>query len=126
MKRARILIIDDEPAIVQLASDILKRIGYEVAGFTSPRDALEAAADHAQFDLVLSDVLMPELKGPDLIRKIREASPEIAAVLMSGFTNDGLPADIPLVEKPFSADRLQLAIDRALGRRGKPRHEARG
>ena len=111
--RARILVVDDEPSIAKLAGAVLAQQGYEVCTVTSPAEALACAAD-GTIDLVLSDFVMPEMNGPELIRKIQERSPSTAAVLMSGYMNEELPVDIPLVVKPFSAATLVSVISRVL------------
>jgi two-component system, cell cycle sensor histidine kinase and response regulator CckA len=113
MAPTRILVVDDEPTVAKLAGAVLAQQGYEVWTVTSPAEALALAAG-GTIDLVLSDFVMPEMNGPELIRKIQEHSPSTAALLMSGYMTGELKVDIPLVVKPFSAATLVSAISRVL------------
>ncbi len=82
-----ILMVDDEDMIIQAASAILLSLGYEVEARTSSKDALvrfKAAPD--RFDLVLTDLTMPEMTGVALAMEIRKISPDIPIVLCTGFT----------------------------------------
>lgn len=114
MTPARIFVVDDEPAVVQLARAALVREGYEIIFATSALEALKAASDGLQIDLILSDVVMPEMSGPELIQKVRQHSPTTAAVLMSGYLVDDLPFDIPLIQKPFSPAQLVALVNQVL------------
>jgi CheY-like chemotaxis protein len=85
-KGQRILYLDDEHSLVILARRLLERLGYQVAGFSSPEEALaafEAAPD--QFDLVLSDLSMPGISGIDVARRMLEIRPDIPVLLASGY-----------------------------------------
>lgn len=124
MAPARILVVDDEPAVAKLAGDLLARQGYEVRTVTSAAEALAIAAGGA-IDLVLSDCAMPEMNGPELIRKIREHSPSTAAVLMSGYVAEELRVDIPLVVKPFTAATLGSVIGRVIEEARRARQTSR-
>jgi len=100
--------------VVQLASAALAKQGYEVFSATSPAEALKAATDGLDVDLILSDIVMPEMSGPELIRKVQRHSPSTLAVLMSGYLADELLPEIPLVRKPFVLAELISVVKRVL------------
>jgi two-component system, cell cycle sensor histidine kinase and response regulator CckA len=116
MPTARILVVDDEPVIVRLASTVLEQEGYEVFTAVTPGDALAAAGDGRRFDLVLSDFLMPEMNGVELVRKFLERSPGTAGLLMSGYLANHSEVGMPVVRKPFSANDLVSMVRQALER----------
>jgi CheY-like chemotaxis protein len=79
------MIVDDEPQLVELAEEVVARLGYEPVGFVSSTAALQAflAGPH-RFDAVLTDEMMPDLAGTELAREIRAQRPSIPILLMSG------------------------------------------
>lgn len=117
MATARVLIVDDEPAVLRLVSRALVGSGYEVLGATSPGEALNLVQSSPRIDLVISDVVMPEMRGPELVREVTRHSPSTAAILMSAYV-DGpeLPPDVPFIQKPFIARELVATVERTLGR----------
>ena len=79
------MIVDDEPALVELSEEVIARLGYEPVGFVSSAAALQAfVAEPHRFDAVITDEMMPDLAGTELARQIRELRPSIPVVLMSG------------------------------------------
>ena len=115
----RILIVDDEPDLVDMLSVGLARLGYEAVGVTNPLDALEAfEEDSAAWDVVVSDEVMPQMRGSDLLRQIKSVRPKIVTVLCTGYSDrDGGPTegvDIFLL-KPIDAttvaQRLRAFMD---------------
>lgn len=109
-----ILIIDDDPAVSRTLSLILTRAGYQVATAVSGRSGLELLTGGA-FDLVLTDIIMPELDGIEAIRKIRTDHPGLRVIAMSGggqidkadflHMAEALGAD-RVIEKPVRSDKL--------------------
>jgi signal transduction histidine kinase/ActR/RegA family two-component response regulator len=117
-----ILLVEDEPAVRVLARRVLMRAGFRVLESSSPTDALRLAEMHAKdIKLVLTDVVMPELSGPQLVIKVAEICPDARVLYMSGYTDDevigrGLAnPGLMLLQKPFSAqelvERVRLALD---------------
>lgn len=107
MGAARILVVDDEPVVLELVSRALSRHGYDVLETPDPLEAVEIAAASPPVDLVLTDVVMPGMAGPELVRTIRETRPETPAIFMSGFAaSPDLPPDIPFISKPFNVSYL--------------------
>ncbi|MGW8194075.1 MAG: hybrid sensor histidine kinase/response regulator [Desulforhopalus sp.] len=83
----RILLIDDEEQVVQVTGEILKSLGYRVTGSTSPVEALNLfSGARKDFDLVLTDLTMPELTGLELSEKIKKVRPDIPVVLFTGYS----------------------------------------
>ncbi len=84
---ARILFVDDEPMLVDYASRILEHLGHEVVAHTSSVEALEAfRAEPAEFDLVITDMTMPNLTGAELSKRLLEIRPELPIILCTGFS----------------------------------------
>ncbi|MFH1981346.1 MAG: GAF domain-containing protein [Pseudomonadota bacterium] len=83
----RVMVIDDEPSIVMLVTQMLKRKGYQVKGFTSSRDALEAfRQDPHGFDLVLTDMSMPEMTGDHLAVSVKRIRGDMPVIICTGFS----------------------------------------
>ena len=112
----RLLVVDDEPAILELAARILTRAGFEVTKANSGSVALRLLAADTDLDLVLTDLAMPGTGGLDVAVEARRARPGIAVLFMSGFvSSDVLEAlDAPVVAKPFTAVELVGAVREAL------------
>nr|WP_320131609.1 PAS domain S-box protein [uncultured Holophaga sp.] len=111
--RGRILVVDDEVAVGELMREILESLGYEAAVFNSSPMALDALSLSGHgFDLVISDMTMPELTGLELLQNLRETGNEIPVILMTGFCQDmdglGEHADGPaaLLHKPVDIRAL--------------------
>jgi DNA-binding NtrC family response regulator len=120
-ERARVLVVDDDQSVVDYLLEVLAS-RYEVAGETSPRTALARVADE-DFDVVISDVEMPEVRGPDLLASILEVKPRQAVLMITAFGSIQLAVETvragacDFVTKPFKIDTLVLAIERALRER---------
>jgi two-component system cell cycle sensor histidine kinase/response regulator CckA len=119
-----ILLVEDEAALMRLTRRILVRLGYTVLAAESPTEALRLAREHAgPIDLLLTDVIMPEMSGWDLAQVLLALRPDVGVLFMSGYTADalaprGVPAgDFPLLQKPFGADALATRLREVLGRR---------
>ncbi len=127
---SRILVIDDEQVIRQLVLEILETAGYDVTGAESAERAL-ALLDREEFDLVVSDVVMPGLSGLELLEAVRERRASLPVVLVTGAgTYDTLSQALTrgaagLVTKPFAHADLQSAVADALERANRSREELR-
>ena len=85
----RILFVDDEELLVDVATQMLPRLGYRVTGFTSSREALKSFQENPNgFDLVITDYTMPKMIGTQLAREISKLRPEIPILLCTGFNKD--------------------------------------
>jgi PAS domain S-box-containing protein len=103
---ATILIADDEAALRHAIAEILRSSGYKVLEAESSTEALELARQHrGQLEILLTDIVMPGLRGPELARRVAQCHPEVQIVYMSGYA-EGLPeAQLPenstFLQKPF-------------------------
>jgi CheY-like chemotaxis protein len=79
----RVLLVDDHAELRRVWIRVLRRAGHEVEEATSARDALGRLAEQT-FDLVLSDIQMPDMSGLDLLAKVRDLDPKLAVVLLTG------------------------------------------
>jgi CheY-like chemotaxis protein len=120
----RILVVEDDVAAGRLITRTLKREGYQVVVAKHGKEALALAAQNGwSFDMVLTDVIMPVMNGPELVSKLRRNMPDLAALFMSGYTDDVLERqgfslkDVDLIRKPFSPARLIGRIRTFLQRR---------
>src|SRR5262249_31566626 len=82
--RGRILIVDDDPDVIALLQEELEEAGFEVASATSGRDALRAAAAQP-VDAVVTDLVMPEMRGEELMSELHAALPAVPVVIMTAF-----------------------------------------
>jgi two-component system, cell cycle sensor histidine kinase and response regulator CckA len=117
-----VLVVEDEPQVLDLAKKSLGRRGYTVLTAASPADAIAICREHAgEIHVVVSDVVMPSMNGRDLNARLREIRPNIRTVFMSGYTANiiadrGLMEDgILFLQKPFTLDALALKVREALG-----------
>ena len=120
----RVLIVDDEEPLVQLATRTLADLGYEPIGFTSSTAALKAFhADPDHFDVLVTDEIMPDMSGSTLIREVRGLRSTIPVLLMSGYLTERAhvggtaPASIgadEVLQKPLLARDLAASLARVL------------
>ena len=115
----RLLIIDDEPALLDLLRRYLGRQGYEVETCPNPGDALAQFRDDPErFSLVITDLSMPEMSGEELIRRLREMRPALPAIITSGYPHQPQATGIGFLQKPFLPKALMEQIEKALKGRG--------
>ena len=110
-----ILLIEDDDGVREIARRVLTRAGYTVIEARYGSEALDLAADHPHIDLVLSDVVMPGLSGPEVVLRLRATRPEIVPLFMSGYApeSEGPLGGAELVRKPFTGPDLLAAVRRA-------------
>jgi CheY-like chemotaxis protein len=114
--RGTVLLVDDDPLVRSTTRRLLERAGWGVHEAADGVAGLAAfAAAPGAFAVVLSDVRMPELSGPALVRKLRALDATIPVVLFSGYDrlegpDDVLPEHVPLLRKPFRPDELLHAL----------------
>jgi PAS domain S-box-containing protein len=119
--RETLLVVEDEPALLHIITRHLESRAYGVLAAHGPADALRLARDHAgAIDLLLTDVIMPEMNGQSLARALLSSRPQLRCLFMSGYTadviaqNGVLDEGLCFVEKPFSMDDLAREICDAL------------
>jgi DNA-binding NtrC family response regulator len=117
----RILLIEDDVDLLQLFSDALGQNGYSVDKFADPIKALSAfEQDPNGYDLVLSDIRMPEISGLELVRKMKDINSEVNFALMSAFETNDFQSELEELElstfmrKPMHIDQLINAVKEIL------------
>jgi signal transduction histidine kinase/ActR/RegA family two-component response regulator len=116
-----VLLVEDEAAILKLAERMLKKLGYRVIAANSPLEAIAMAQRHPEpIDLLITDVIMPELNGRDLADRLNEFLPGLKVLFMSGYTSDVivsrgvLDKDVVLLQKPFTKNDFTTKIREVL------------
>jgi two-component system, cell cycle sensor histidine kinase and response regulator CckA len=116
-----ILLVDDEPAILKMTAIMLTRQGYAVVAASSPGEAIRLAREHSgEIHLLITDVIMPEMNGPNLAKQLQSFCPNLKCLFMSGFTGDlitkhGVLEDgVFFIQKPFTAQTLAESMRKAL------------
>jgi len=118
--RHPVLVVDDEPMIRALVGRYLQdeKIDLKVVG--SGAEALEAAEDMPRLALLITDVLMPEMEGPEVARRLRQRDPDLKVLYLTGFADRLFDAKQQLweleafLEKPFTRDSLRQAVAQLL------------
>jgi CheY-like chemotaxis protein len=116
-----VLIVDDEPSVLDISGRILKKLGFQVLEACSGRDAIRVFRENlGKIDLVILDMIMPDLGGGEVYDRLRDIQPDVKAILATGYTIDGEAARIlrrgcdGVIQKPFSIDRLSRMIHSVL------------
>ncbi|MFL6733141.1 MAG: ATP-binding protein [Sphingomicrobium sp.] len=119
---ARILLVEDDPRVRTSTIGALEDLDYEPVACSSGADAMEMFRSRT-FDLVISDVIMPEMTGPELIRKLRDEHGEFAVLFVTGYVGEGETDDLvgyELLRKPFTVSALAASVAAALSRTSEP------
>ena len=120
---ARILLVEDEDAVRAFASRALTSRGYEVHEAINGAEALEVMDDlQGKVDLVVSDVVMPEMDGPTLLKEVRKQHPDLKFIFMSGYAEEAFSKNLPEEEqgnfgflpKPYSLKQLATTVKEML------------
>ena len=118
-----VLLVEDEPAVREMTQAALQRHGYTVLPAASGAEALQIArTNHGAINVVLTDVVMPGMSGPQLVERLREGQPRLAAVFMSGYTSDAVlrhgieTGEADFLQKPFSTSALAAKLRQVLDR----------
>jgi signal transduction histidine kinase/CheY-like chemotaxis protein len=116
---ARILLVEDDPRVRTATVDALEDLDYQPVACSSGAEAIELVAAH-EFDLIITDVIMPEMTGPELIRHLKATDPrEFAVLFVTGYVGEGESDDLrghELLRKPFTVGALASAVAAALAR----------
>ena len=115
MGGARILLVDDEPPLLDLLTRYLERLGYQVDSCLTPEDALARfEADPARYDLVLTDLTLPVMRGDEMLARMRERSPKLRAIVSSGYPYESPVKRTKTLQKPFLPKMLADQIEELL------------
>ena len=120
-RTATILVVEDEPSVLAITETMLTQQGYKVVTAGTPSEAMQKAGsgDHS-FDLLLTDVIMPEMNGSELARKIAGMNADIKIVFMSGYSENIIAPHGVLekgtffLQKPFTVAQLAETVRTAL------------
>ena len=118
---ATILLVEDEEAVRAFAARALASRGYTVHEASTGAEALEVMAEvNSKIDLVVSDVVMPEMDGPTLLRELRKTQPDLKIIFVSGYAEDAFKKNLPeneqfnFLPKPFSLKQLATTVKETL------------
>lgn len=116
-----ILLVEDEPAILEMTTQMLEMNGYQVLAAGTPGQAMRLAREHAgEIHLLMTDIVMPEMNGRDLAKNLLSLYPELKRLFMSGYTADviahhGVLEDgVHFIQKPFTIKHLRAKVREAL------------
>lgn len=118
-----VLIADDEEPVRRVASRLLMRNGYDVREAANGAEALRMLAEAGGgIDILVSDIIMPEMGGLELARRVASDFPALPILLISGYSDSqelgqSIPAGLDLLQKPFSGTELTAAVAQCLARR---------
>jgi two-component system, cell cycle sensor histidine kinase and response regulator CckA len=118
-----LLVVENEAAIKTLVQAVLERCGYVVLTAESGSEALRLAAAHTgPIDLLITDVVMPDLRGPELASRLVEQRPGLVTLFMSGYLDDAVGetsaqlVPVDFIQKPFSPSALAAKVREMLDR----------
>jgi PAS domain S-box-containing protein len=116
-----ILLVEDEPMILDMSMVMLERLGYTVLAGATPGEAIRLAREHAgKIDLLMTDVVMPGMNGRDLARNLLSLCPDLKRLFMSGYTanviahHGVLDEGVHFIQKPFTLNDLAAKVREAL------------
>ncbi len=116
-----VMIVEDESAILKLGKRMLEKLGYNVLAALSPTEALRLAEEYpGDIDLLLTDVVMPQMNGRDLARKLIDLYPNMKRIYMSGYTADVIAhqgvvdKDVHFIQKPFTMREMASKLQEVL------------
>ena len=115
---ASVLIVEDDPGVRQIVEIVLRRAGHDVVAVEGPQEALAFLTGRPNINLVLTDVVMPEMSGYELAAEIKKIAPAARIVFMSGYAHDAgrQPVDDNFLAKPFTAESLTHVVRHAMAR----------
>lgn len=112
-----ILIVDDDARVRDAAAGALSALGHKVIAACDGKEALDICVRRPDIKLVVTDVMMPRLKGPEFVAQARSQRPDLRVIYISGSIGDTPPAalgDCPLLAKPFTAATLAQLVRETL------------
>jgi DNA-binding NtrC family response regulator len=116
-----ILLVEDQPDILQLCRQMLEYKGYTVLAAASPKEATELAEQYKEMiNLLVTDVIMPDMNGSHLFKALQSDCPNLKVLFMSGYTADFLThhlqhiEGVKFIEKPFTSNALILKVQETL------------
>jgi len=121
MHQETILVVDDDPSVLQVASKVLRRGGYRVLEANGGPEAMRIAVEQGgRIDLLLTDVVMPGMNGREVAEAIQARYPSVRVLFMSAYTEDEVilhgvrVAEVNFVSKPFTISGLRQRVREVL------------
>lgn len=114
-KRLRVVVVDDEPLVRRALVRMLEAMGHHVRSAESGSECLDLLREE-QPQVLVSDVLMPVMSGPELVARVRRQFPQVAVVYVTAYAQEHSELDAPVVAKPFQRADLERALVRAVQR----------
>ena len=115
MAAARILIVDDEAALANLLRQFLARAGYQAEACLDSAQALRLLeSGAASFEVLVTDLALPEINGEELIERARKLNPKLRAIVTSGYAYSPRGEGVEFLQKPFSPKMLVATVERML------------
>jgi glycine cleavage system H lipoate-binding protein/ActR/RegA family two-component response regulator len=121
-KKPRILVVDGEPGVCRSCHSILVREGWEVDSVRSALEALKTL-DKQDYDVIVSDMIMPKMSGMDLLKAVKEKTPQVSVIMITGYATIKTAVTalrlgaFDYIPKPFTPEELGSVTDRAIERR---------
>jgi two-component system cell cycle sensor histidine kinase/response regulator CckA len=103
-----VLLVDDTDVVLGLMQVVLEREGYDVLVAASPNEAIDAAGSAERIDLVVSDLVMPQMDAFELVERIRAEHPDVKVLYVSGYAD--VSADGAFLAKPFTPSAFAAAV----------------
>jgi CheY-like chemotaxis protein len=115
-----VLVVEDNPEVLAVCVSMLEQLGYEVYAVSGALAALDVVA-HKNFDLVISDIVMPGgMDGAALANAIRARKPQLPVLLATGFSPSGSHTDFAIIRKPFDLSELSRTVARLIAEAKQP------
>jgi DNA-binding response OmpR family regulator len=114
---ARVLLVDDEPGILEMLGEILATQGYTVATAASAQQALERLRTFPA-DVIILDIVMPGMSGNQMLATLRAQGMDVPAIAISGAPDRVGPGFLAVIDKPIDVDRLMERVEAAIQRSG--------
>jgi CheY-like chemotaxis protein len=123
MGHESVLLVDDEDMILDVGRQMIEALGYHVTAVKGGKEALGTyLSDPAAFDLVVLDMIMPDMGGGETFDRLKRVNPDVKVLLSSGYSVDGQAKEIldrgcnGFIQKPFHIQELSQELRRILGR----------
>ena len=117
---AKILIVEDNPEVAEICSELLTLLGHQSQWFLSAKEGLKALEENSDTDLIITDVMMPDVNGLEFLKILQVKYPKLRVVIMSGVVDPAiqnkaiaLGAKV-FLQKPFSLETLKSTVASAL------------
>ena len=122
VEKQKILIVDDDPSILELLNQLFQRKGYECRTAENGKKALELL-ETSPFTIVITDLIMPKIDGLELLKMVKESWPDTDVIVMTGYTKNFTYTDViragasDFVHKPFTLDEIEAKLQRLIKER---------